>query len=119
MNRRNFLKALGIGAAALAVPKLLVTPEDEEFQQVARRYWQGTGPLGDQIKAGRGGVFSKDAIIYVKFSTIQEQDRLMALLIDMRKLPRGNRRTYADPWIGLKSGAEMTRLIFDGLVLDA
>lgn len=94
MNRRNFLKALGIGAAALVVPKLLVTPEDEEFQQVARRYWQGTGPLGPSpygygeridnwrieftmhpqpIRSGDGknDVFSRDALIAVRYDVME------------------------------------------------
>lgn len=44
MNRRGFLRTLGIGAAsagALAVSKTLITPEDEEFGRIARRFWSG------------------------------------------------------------------------------
>lgn len=94
MDRRGFLKLLGIGAGvAVVAPTLLITPEDEEWEET-RRYWQGwSGPIapgvttqaqidravaayvkdlrlmieGEALRARNGVVFAKEPLIHARW----------------------------------------------------
>lgn len=70
MNRRELLKFLGIGAAtALVAPKALLTPDDAEFEQAARRYWPGWSQSSTRMGGTeRATVFSKDTIVRLQFN---------------------------------------------------
>lgn len=85
MNRRNFLKALGIGAAVIAVPKLLITPGDEEFQQVARRYWPGwSRPEASITYPPFAAGEYRDGVAVLNFGAVPDYDYHVQAMIDGR-----------------------------------
>lgn len=90
MNRRGFLKLLGIGAGAAVISAALpdiLTPDDEAWEPV-RRYWQGWSPYGIGERKDTWGV-------ELELVACKEHAAIMKNLVDTSRLPRG--RTYTEP----------------------